>query len=531
MSLPWFTADKPRTQPLMCGLVFYCLLFVPLLLPAHFVCAEGATLNKVSGSVMVRSKDATLWNQVSKGYALRPGDAVKTRRRSETTLGFDDGSKVEVGAKSFFVLQSAEKKSKSITFTFGRMKAWVNKAMAQRFTVRTPTAVCSVRGTLFSLDVAQSGKTSVSLFNGLVGVADNKGNEVLLKPGQSVDVDTQGLGSTRSTDESGGGQDDKLRTEIKKEVGLEMTKEEVQAAAALEMKSAVYQDGKALVDVNGNRVRVESYIIRSSPNQFKLVVLNSRVDRFDYFYYKGLFNTTLPTELSEAFRQLNGCIGAACQWYLTERERAFSNTQDYQLIREWGGHLVDLNSNADATDNVTKAVDYRSGEFVDVTGAFHKTLFDYGNVSYNGTSHSSWEPAGGITPWNGTAGTGIQNLNGHVNNNPASMTTATNITNIKTTNCSSADECTGFRNEEKYHYIIYAENGSGSVWDKAETYLINDQGDIVDRAGFPTGDNNLFKQRLLEVNYQQIITASEFGGRKIDLVVTPRILIDSGLIP
>ncbi|OYV25043.1 MAG: hypothetical protein B7Z82_08930 [Halothiobacillus sp. 20-54-6] len=37
-----------------------------------------------------------------------------------------------------------------------------------------------------------------------------------------------------------------------------------------------------MIDVNGNRVRIEEYIIRPTPTDFKLVVLNGRADRFDY---------------------------------------------------------------------------------------------------------------------------------------------------------------------------------------------------------------------------------------------------------
>ncbi|MDD5303522.1 MAG: hypothetical protein PHS14_10490 [Elusimicrobia bacterium] len=41
----------------------------------------------------------------------------------------------------------------------------------------------------------------------------------------------------------------------------------------------------------------------------------------------------------------------------------------------------------------------------------------------------------------------------------------------------------------------------------------------------------MFKQTLLGWNFQTIVTACEFGGRKIDLVVEPKIFIQSGLIP
>ena len=39
-----------------------------------------------------------------------------------------------------------------------------------------------------------------------------------------------------------------------------------------------------------------------------------------------------------------------------------------------------------------------------------------------------------------------------------------------------------------------------------------------------------FKNELLKWNYEQTVEATEFQGRKIDLVVEPKILIKSGLI-
>ena len=47
-------------------------------------------------------------------------------------------------------------------------------------------------------------------------------------------------------------------------------------------------------------------------------------------------------------------------------------------------------------------------------------------------------------------------------------------------------------------------------------------------AGISTGSE--YKGELLKWNYEQQVTASEFGGRKIDLVVEPKIFIKSGLI-
>jgi transposase len=51
----------------------------------------------------------------------------------------------------------------------------------------------------------------------------------------------------------------------------------------------------------------------------------------------------------------------------------------------------------------------------------------------------------------------------------------------------------------------------------------------ADFAGITSGTQ--YKQTLLKWNFQTIVTASEFGGRKIDLAVEPKIFIQSGLIP
>ena len=41
-------------------------------------------------------------------------------------------------------------------------------------------------------------------------------------------------------------------------------------------------------------MRLEEYIVRPTANQFKLVALNERDSRFDYFYYQGTFNQNCP---------------------------------------------------------------------------------------------------------------------------------------------------------------------------------------------------------------------------------------------
>jgi len=71
-------------------------------------------------------------------------------------------------------------------------------------------------------------------------------------------------------------------------------------------------------------------------------------------------------------------------------------------------------------------------------------------------------------------------------------------------------------------------DGTSVSWDN---YIIDDEGAVAsasDFAGITSG--TAFTRKLLDWNYEQVIRATEFQGRKIDLVVAPKILIQAGLI-
>ncbi|OGR58247.1 MAG: hypothetical protein A2X36_13315 [Elusimicrobia bacterium GWA2_69_24] len=507
--------QSPRGVKLCSVIAFCAIILSPI--PSW----AAATISTLQGEAKILNPVSKTWVGAVSNYILTPGEEVRTESRSKLTLAFDDGSKVEIGPKSSFLLEKAEQAETSMRLSFGKMKAWVSRLANRQFAVRTPTAVCSVRGTEFGVQVAANGATQVDLFKGSLGVSDSRGNETLLQEGQRIGVDQRGLGQAIGLDEAAAQKKAEERSALKREVGLEMTKEDIQAAAAAEQKNAVYQQGKVMVDVNGNRVRLEEYIIRPEPNQFKLVVLNHRADRFDYFYYKGVFNTALPTDLRVAFQQLPGCVGAACQFYLTEYETGRSNTIDNVLENASGGVQRDVNNNADATDDVASFFDPARNDFSGVAPGvpFFKTIYPTYALKFNGVSHLSWNYGGVI------AGFTSQNQVADVN--------AVGL--VQGANCDTLDNCTGNRDPGFFHDIVYEATGGlggGAVWDKWDSYVIDDEGKVAKHSDFANITSGAdYKERLLKWNYQQIITASEFNGRKIDLVYEPKILIESGLIP
>ena len=519
----------------------------------HGVRAHAVSITVTDGKVLFLKAGSYTWAQISKGQTLAPGDQLKTASGARATVTFDDASRVELNPGSSFTLKEATPQASGMELKLGSLRAWITKSLDRRFQVRTPTAVCSVRGTEFGVDVDGTGDTHVQMFGGLLAVADKTGNEVLVKDTQSIDVTRDGLGHVTDAGrrEERGASD--ARQIAKREVDLRMSKEEVQAAAAEESKLSEYQEGKALIDVNGNRVRIEEYIVRPAADQFKLVVLNERDARFDYFFYHGTFNQALPSDMSVALRQISGCIGAACSYFMTSYRTGRSNTQDNMLEVASGGHQVDVNNNTVAADRIEAAYDPATASFVAVAvGApgvnnpllntpYFQTLFNNYTLSFNGVEHGKWVPSG-TAPINRDATTGnpgctlgqacAQSLDAGLGQITHSAG-GTYTTVQKDPACAPPDCTYNEVGQGIFHDVVYASNGAGDVWEKYDSYVISDEGKIAKTADFAaTGFGGAsFKQTLLGWNFQTIVTASEFNGRKIDLVVEPKIFIQSGLIP
>ncbi len=486
------------------------------------VSAQAVAITRTEGKVLFLKAGSYTWAQVSSGQVLGTGDQLKTATGARATVTFDDGSRVDLNPGSAFTLKESSPQASEMQLKLGSLRAWISKSLNRRFQVKTPTAVCSVRGTEFQIDVAPGGETNVQMFGGLLAVADTKGDEILLKDQQNVQVTAAGLGAVGDARpaETGPADDDASRT-AKREVDLRMSKEEVQAAAAEESKLAEFQEGKALIDVNGNRVRLEEYIVRPAADQFKLVVLNERADRFDYFFYHGTFNQALPTDMSTALRMLPGCLDTACPYFLTSYRTGRSNTIDAMLETASNGHMVDINNNAvGAVDDVTAAYDPATAQFTTVaTGRpFFTTLFDNYNLTFNGVSHQSW------------AGAAITNME----NGQAGAPVFTNVTTVQQSPACAPPDCTYSEiSEGIFHDVVYSADGTGAIWEKYDSYVISNEGKVARTADFAAAgfSGTSFKTALLNWNFQTIVTASEFNGRKIDLVVEPRIFIQSGLIP
>lgn len=152
--------------------------------------AGSATIADVKGEVEVHSpQGASVAAQ--RGTVLAAESKIDTAKGS-VLLNLEDGSQVLVKANSHVVLRTPNQgKGYWFELLLGKINAKVQKRLgnAPSFRMGTPTAVITVRGTRFSVDVDKKEHTHVEVYEGLVEVAGFfHGAPVMVRPGFSTGV-------------------------------------------------------------------------------------------------------------------------------------------------------------------------------------------------------------------------------------------------------------------------------------------------------------------------------------------------------
>lgn len=150
--------------------------------------AFTAKLFTAKGTVEYLKSGAAAWVAVKAPFMLEVGDQVKTGPKSKAEIYIKYGSKVRLGAETTFVISKVSPQENAVQVVRGRMQAWIRKFAGRGFSVRTPSAVCAVRGTVFEVEVAESGQTAWNLFSGSLQIADNRNRTVDLAPNQRLEV-------------------------------------------------------------------------------------------------------------------------------------------------------------------------------------------------------------------------------------------------------------------------------------------------------------------------------------------------------
>lgn len=514
-----------------------------------------AQIVSVKKKVEIKPSGNENWSSANNQTPVKSDDKIRTGSKSIARVKMSDGSTVLLLQNSEAEMENLSNVKKSIKLLRGKIRAII-KSLRNKgdFQIKTPIGVASVRGTEFEVEFHEDSKQmAVDVMQGEVGVSKlgEDAREIIVTPGEKIQFGAEGeIGNpVRSGAVPMEAQD------VQVELVNDQVKQNVIAMAAEEERNADYQVGKSLIDVDGKRVRVEEYIMRPAANQFKLVSLNERSNHFDYFTYKGTFNTSLPEDLSVALKQVGGKAGVAAtapDYFLTDYEMLMSNTKDNITDAGTGGHLVQVTydgtnytlsdpTNGANTKTVAAAALQNDGSYkiydpvhdtfslvsaANLTDAQKFSILDPDSGSYRNFTSAD-------TLWRTRFNTDSYAINNTLKTAFSKKSTVTNtlaidldsdFTNAPITSISEYPSGDGVLHNR---LSLFYSDGSKTVYDN---YIINDEGKIGNASSFDgLATSESYKNELVNWNYQQKVKSTEMSD-EINLVIDPRIGTISGLI-
>ncbi len=177
------------------------LLFASVLLccPLWLMAGETGCVYDLKGSVEILKSGRKAWEPAAKGRPVAEGDSVKTGAGAWCEILFREGSFVRLEENSEAAAESLKASTEERVFFFSFVKgkalwmaARLKGKLLSKFSVRTPSLVCAVRGTDFSMVVSTSGQTTVGLFDGKVALSQGAAEKELLSGGEATS-DAAGL--------------------------------------------------------------------------------------------------------------------------------------------------------------------------------------------------------------------------------------------------------------------------------------------------------------------------------------------------
>lgn len=126
--------------------------------------AWDARLKVVSGTVRVRTAEKEEWYKITGEIPLDSNDTIKTASDAVAELYLDDKAAISIGRNTEVELSSLQQEHTLLSINVGSLAAKVKRLLdsKHKFEVRTPSAVCAIRGTEFAVEYSQLGKESLA---------------------------------------------------------------------------------------------------------------------------------------------------------------------------------------------------------------------------------------------------------------------------------------------------------------------------------------------------------------------------------
>ncbi|HNW44475.1 MAG TPA: FecR family protein [Elusimicrobiales bacterium] len=364
-------------------------LFV--LLPLAAGAAEVKILS-LNGSVEARQSRDGQWVAAAQNMEVAEGGAVRTNADGAAVLLMPNKTKVWVKDSSTLEIEQRQTLASRLALVYGRIKLRVPHLMRkEKFEVRTPAAVCAVRGTELTLETTEEGKMNLQVLFGEVkltyAIPPEKGrSEFNIPQGQGLAIDEKGKSSkpvllTAATEraalenwdpglapeerQKGLQAKENDRAQIKEFAKVTNNAESTVKSFLNVVKESDLEAGRTMNDIHGNLVRVDQRMMR--PDN-KTIQFFNLVKRPDYAAYTN----TNAMAAAHGFAYYGGAVTNRLD--LMQMNVGF-NKDLPQRIEEWPGFF---NSNDVKADYMSTIMANKTDGniFFVATGAKYDALTD-----------------------------------------------------------------------------------------------------------------------------------------------------------
>ncbi len=515
---------------------------------------------KMEGEVKYRESVNSEWIDAQPSSIVPEGGAVKTGINGMAVL--DTGNKSVIWMRENTAMEVEQKKDliTRLGLVFGKIKARVpHLKRREKYELRTPTAVCAVRGTDLVIETDMEGKMNLQVLFGSVkmtyAVPPLKGErEFSLSQGEYIAIKEKNKPARKMMMDKkmeieglakwDPGLNDKARLEDinrKQQDRAQIREFSAQTAKTENMvKNFAYKGresdieaGRTLRDVHGNLVRVDQRLLRPQPdtlqflNLVKRPVYNYRATPYSEFAYNGAqgienrydmavftmnFNKDLPQSISEwpSFFDKNSVNPNWATFVFANRtddSAIFFNAEAYKYDAA-RDELVNSEAAIGYTFSGTGPNGEDYSEVTDRDVMLAGNLSSYGELSsivnfdFKGAGSGVLNHSDGSTPYSGAYW-------------------FSKVQACHTPNCTNFYEKTGESQDLLYQISadLYAKGGNYAdtanlVWYARENYVISNGGAIRGKDDFVNSGNDIFSL-LKESAGESIIYFKQFDSSAV----------------
>ncbi|MDD2805932.1 MAG: FecR family protein [Elusimicrobiales bacterium] len=291
--------------------------FLLLALPGVILAGEAKLLS-LSGAVEVRPAREGQWTSATESMEIAEGGGIRTAAGGQAVLLMPNKSKIWLKENSSLEIEQRQTLASRLALVFGKIKVRVPHLMRkEKFEVRTPVAVCAVRGTEFVMGADESGKMDLQVLfgevkfkftvppakgptqfsipqgQGLTTAEEGKANKPVLLTAkaerEAMENWNPGLKPEERQKELQQKEND--RAQIKDFARATTSAENAVKAFTNVVKESDLEAGRTLTDVHGNVVRVDQRMMRPEGDTIQFFNIVKRPNYADFtgreFSYNG----------------------------------------------------------------------------------------------------------------------------------------------------------------------------------------------------------------------------------------------------